>query len=145
MEKKEQPTESMNMPLGLVASSKLAEKPPPGPMKRKKKLDKSLVDLTCSAKYEEKRQRISEDKSNGVAEEVPPAKCATTTSTKRGSSISKGKELQNHTLFKLKRKNEEANAALVQRLNACTEQLRLEVNNLKSALLSEKNAVRALR
>ncbi|XP_063708386.1 LOW QUALITY PROTEIN: uncharacterized protein LOC134837008 [Culicoides brevitarsis] len=47
---------------------------------------------------------------------------------------------------KMKRKVEEANnATLVQKLSAQSEQLRLEISLLKTALSQEKNAVRALR
>ena len=135
----------------------ITQKPPPGPMKRKKKLDKSLIDLSCNPKQEEKRQRIADDTKAGgatkkptevvVAKPPPPttAKEGVTTRSSSNNSSTKAKELQNHTLFKLKRKNEETNAALVQKLNACTEQLRQEVQQLKTALVSEKNAVRALR
>lgn len=132
------------------ANTRVTEKPPPGPggpMKRKKKLERSLVDLSCSAKSEEKRQKISDDRSGGAAAKKPIPSMATevtdSPSTRAGSA--KAKELQNHTMFKLRRKKEETNAALVQKLNAYTEQLRLEVSNLKTALVSEKNAVRALR
>lgn len=131
----------------------ITQKPPPGPMTRKKKLDKSLIDLSCNPKQEEKRQRIADDTKAGGATKKPTevvvAKPPPPTTAKEGvtsrSSSTKAKELQNHTLFKLKRKNEETNAALVQKLNACTEQLRQEVQQLKTALVSEKNAVRALR
>lgn len=128
----------------------VTEKPPPGPMKRKKKLERSLVDLSCNAKLEEKRPKISDDKKQKPVmtpklPDVPPKSSAAVRSTSSSSNSVKAKELQKHTLFKLKRKTEETNAALVQKLNAYTEQLRLEVNNLKTALLSEKNAVRALR
>lgn len=131
-----------------MAAVKVTEKPPPGPMmKRKKKLGKSLVDLSCSPKLEEKRQKISDDQSSNVNTPTvsAPKSAAIATSSVPRASGAKAKELQNHTLFKLKRKNEETNASLVQKLNAYTEQLRLEVNNLKTALVSEKNAVRALR
>lgn len=135
-----------------LAHTPLTEKPPPGPMKRKKKLDRSLVDLSCNAKLEEKRQKISDDKSSTAAKkrtapkpEVMPASAPVPPRSSSASNSNKAKELQNHTLFKLRRKNEETNAALVQKLNAYTEQLRLEVNGLKTALVSEKNAVRALR
>lgn len=47
---------------------------------------------------------------------------------------------------KMKRKVEEiSNASLVQKLSAQSEQLRLEIANLKTALSQEKNAVRGLR
>lgn len=50
------------------------------------------------------------------------------------------------TVHKMKRKIEEAsNASLVQKLSATAEQLRLEIAQLKTALQTEKNAVRALR
>lgn len=133
------------------AATKVTEKPPPGPMKRKKKLDRSLVDLTCNAKLEEKRQKISDDKSSTAtakkrsASKPPAVEVVVTSAPMISRTSTKAKELQNHTQFKLKRKNEETSAALVQKLNAYTEQLRLEVNGLKTALLSEKNAVRALR
>ena len=45
---------------------------------------------------------------------------------------------------RLKRKIEE-NSTIIQKLNAQTEQLRLEITDLKTALNCEKNAVRALR
>lgn len=131
---------------------RVTEKPPPGPMKRKKKLDRSLVDLSCSPRdMEEKRQKIADDKSSAATKPQPspppPPSAHVTSSPKMTTTATRGKakELQNHTMFKLKRKNEETSAALVQKLNAYTEQLRLEVNNLKTALISEKNAVRALR
>lgn len=124
----------------LECTTRVTEKPPPGPVKRKKKLEKSLVDLSCNPKMEQKRQKISDDKSTVRKTAIAP-KAPTETQTQSF----KAKELQNHTLFKLKRKNEETNAALVQKLNAYTDQLRLEINGLKTALLSEKNAVRALR
>lgn len=124
----------------LECGNMVTEKPPPGPVKRKKKLEKSLVDLSCSPKMEQKRQKICDDKSTGGGGKRPPIAPKPNT-----VQSAKAKELQNHTQFKLKRKNEEANAALVQKLNAYTEQLRLEINGLKTALLSEKNAVRALR
>lgn len=134
-----------------LAHTPLSEKPPPGPMKRKKKLDRSLVDLSCNAKLEEKRQKISDDKSSTATKKRTAPKPEVMTSSvpvpprSSSSASNKAKELQNHTLFKLRRKNEETNAALVQKLNAYTEQLRLEVNGLKTALVTEKNAVRALR
>lgn len=134
-----------------LAHTPLSEKPPPGPMKRKKKLGRSLVDLSCNAKLEEKRQKISDDKSSTAAKKRTALKPEVMTSSvpvpprSSASNSNKAKELQNHTLFKLRRKNEETNAALVQKLNAYTEQLRLEVNGLKTALVTEKNAVRALR
>lgn len=128
------------------ANTRVTEKPPPGPMKRKKKLERSLVDLSCSAKSEEKRQKISDDRSAAAKKPIPSTatEVVTNSPNSRANSV-KAKELQNHTMFKLRRKKEETNAALVQKLNAYTEQLRLEVNNLKTALISEKNAVRALR
>lgn len=47
---------------------------------------------------------------------------------------------------KMKRKVEEvSNASLVQKLSAQSEQLRLEISNLKTALSQERNAVRGLR
>lgn len=124
----------------LECTTRVTEKPPPGPVpvKRKKKLERSLVDLSCNPKMEQKRPKFSDDKSRPP---IVPKKAVETSQT----HSAKAKELQNHTLFKLKRKNEETNAALVQKLNAYTEQLRLEINGLKTALLSEKNAVRALR
>lgn len=154
-------TSVQKIPRKLEDCAKVTEKPPPGPMKRKKKLDRSLVDLSCSPKMEQKRQKTSDEKPSpiGTVKKQHPQKEVTTSkvfedATKSSSSSSttmittrsaKAKGLQNHTLFKLKRKTEETNAALVQKLNAYTEQLRLEINGLKTSLVSEKNAVRALR
>jgi len=45
---------------------------------------------------------------------------------------------------RIKRKLQE-NLDTIQKLNALTEQLRLEVNELKSSLITERGAVRALR
>lgn len=55
-------------------------------------------------------------------------------------------EFNTGNVQKMKRKVEElSNASLVQKLSAQTEQLRLEIANLKTALGQEKNAVRGLR
>lgn len=128
------------------SNSNLLEKPPPvpPPSKRKKKLDTSLVDLSCNAQMDGKRQRLED--SAGVCEVRAKPPIAPKPPVKGQNHASdRSKEIRSHCEFRLKRKNEESNAALVQKLNSYAEQLRLEVADLKAALVTEKSAVRALK
>ncbi|SPP84026.1 putative leucine-rich repeat-containing protein DDB_G0290503 [Drosophila guanche] len=126
-------------------------------LKRKKKLSTSLTSVGDTVN-QEKRTRIegihlqcrgklrAKDTHTFEAAKVPNA-AIKPAKTERPPVIIGGVTTTNVTAVppqRIKRKLQE-NLDTIQKLNALTEQLRLEVNELKSSLITERGAVRALR
>lgn len=133
-------------------------------LKRKKTLSASLTSVTDSVN-QEKRTRIEGMQLNcrgrlNLKENInTPTTTLPSTATKTEKLTSKpplppssrqnSTESLTHKVVatpppRLKRKLQE-NVQTIQKLNALTEQLRLEINELKSTLTTEKGAVRVLR
>ncbi|XP_033167615.1 intracellular protein transport protein USO1 isoform X2 [Drosophila mauritiana] len=131
-------------------------------LKRKKKLSSSLTSVGDTVN-QEKRTRIEgiqlhcrgklrpKDTQSFEAEKRPPAgsqKQMGKTEKDRERPVIIGGVTTTNVIAappqRIKRKLQE-NMDTIQKLNALTEQLRLEVNELKSSLITERGAVRALR
>ncbi|XP_030572220.1 myosin heavy chain, non-muscle-like isoform X3 [Drosophila novamexicana] len=124
-------------------------------LKRKKKLSASLTSVG-DAVNQEKRTRIEgihlnikgRYKNNNGTDEAansPAAKDAVRQPSKvERPVIIGGVNVLSAAPQRFKRKLQE-NLDTIQKLNALAEQLRLEVNELKSSLITERGAVRALR
>lgn len=122
----------------------VSEKPPPVPVKRKKKVEKSFENLMGQTKMDLKRAKLDETPVVVTKPPIPP-KPDRLKLQQSNQNSAHAKDIQNRTLLKLKRKTEETNQAMVQKLNCYIEQMRLEIHDLKSSLVAEKNAVRTLR
>ncbi|XP_033244215.1 cytospin-A isoform X3 [Drosophila miranda] len=127
-------------------------------LKRKKKLSTSLTSVGDTVN-QEKRTRIegihlqcrgklqAKDTNTFEAAKVQNAAVTRPAKTERPPVIIGGvttTKVQTAPPQRIKRKLQE-NLDTIQKLNALTEQLRLEVNELKSSLITERGAVRALR
>ncbi|KNC28137.1 hypothetical protein FF38_04354 [Lucilia cuprina] len=141
---------------------------PKNKLKRKKTLSASLTSVTDSVN-QEKRTRIEGMQLNcrgrlHIKENIATPTTSTTVNTPAATVPSRTEKLagkpplppsskqtqptESKVLVnpppRLKRKLQE-NVQTIQKLNALTEQLRLEINELKSSLTTEKGAVRVLR
>ncbi|XP_044314683.1 intracellular protein transport protein USO1 isoform X2 [Drosophila rhopaloa] len=133
-------------------------------LKRKKKLSTSLTSVGDTVN-QEKRTRIEgiQLQCRGKlrpqdTESFEAERPLSTGSTKQIVKVEKDRERERPVIIggvtttnviaappqRIKRKLQE-NLDTIQKLNALTEQLRLEVNELKSSLITERGAVRALR
>ncbi|XP_059622155.1 GRIP and coiled-coil domain-containing protein 2 isoform X2 [Phlebotomus argentipes] len=114
-------------------------KKPPVPIKRKKNVpvtEKSATDIDAGCPH----ARVTMNKRLKVDDKVVTAKPPLPPKPDKAASAKIAPKTD-----KVRRKAEENKATLVQKLNAYAEQLRLEVTELKSSLINERNAVRALR
>ncbi|XP_030373956.1 golgin subfamily B member 1-like isoform X3 [Scaptodrosophila lebanonensis] len=136
-------------------------------LKRKKKLSASLtsvgdtvnqekrtriegIQLNCRGKLRPRDTNTFEHSAhnyNSAATKVPANKQASPTKKVERPVLVGGvitTNVSNTTPQRFKRKMQES-LDTIQKLNALTEQLRLEINELKSSLITERSAVRALR
>lgn len=114
-------------------------KKPPVPIKRKKNItvvEKCVAEIDSEASHAKSttNKRLKMDDKVITAKPPLPPKPEKVASVKIAPKTDK-----------VKRKAEENRATLVAKLNAYAEQLRLEVTELKASLITERNAVRALR
>ncbi|KAH8307542.1 hypothetical protein KR044_000771, partial [Drosophila immigrans] len=118
-------------------------------LKRKKKLSASLTSVGDTVN-QEKRTRIE-----GIHLNIKPRSEKTVHSTGQSTKLPADRNLERPVIIggvnvvsaapqRFKRKLQE-NVDTIQKLNALAEQLRLEVNELKCSLITERGAVRALR
>ncbi|GAB0092302.1 hypothetical protein DMENIID0001_072920 [Sergentomyia squamirostris] len=122
-------------------SETVVTKKPPVPIKRKKNVsvsDKSVIGVDSS--QESIRTTVAMNKRLKVEDKVVTAKPPLPPRPEKLNQVKIAPKSD-----KVKRIAEENKATLVHKLNAYAEQLRLEVTDLKSALITERNAVRALR
>uniref|UniRef100_A0A1L8DC87 Putative pftaire-interacting factor 1a mitochondrion n=1 Tax=Nyssomyia neivai TaxID=330878 RepID=A0A1L8DC87_9DIPT len=114
-------------------------KKPPVPIKRKKNItvvEKCVADVDSEGSHAKSttNKRLKMDDKVVTAKPPIPPKPEKVASVKIAPKTDK-----------VKRKAEENRATLVAKLNGYAEQLRLEVTELKASLVTERNAVRALR
>lgn len=150
---------------------RIKTKPPMVPMKRKKKLTETSVENLANNsatnqtethknnnnnKLKAKRQKIEDDSGKGLQGMTSTVKPTPVTPDVTVKITSKPPippkpdtlimtQIMNVKQPKNKKKMEETNVAVVQKLNALAEKLRLENADLMKALSNEKLAVRTLR